>query len=114
MTAARARFVVWLAMLYSIVMYFVVMRLLAPPGPADNPALVAALTGIAALLVVVSFLVKGRFAVRNAGHLLALALCEAAALMGVVSWFLTASPRSYYPLAIGFAGTLMHWPSREA
>ena len=105
----------------SIVMYYVVMRLLQPASPVDNPHLVTVLTVGSLALVGASFLVKRRFSARaretgapgprRAGQLVALACCDTAALFGLISWFVTGSPLSYYPVVIGLGGLLMHYPA---
>ena len=120
----RLNAIIWVAMLWSIVMYFVVMQLVHPLEPAGSPGLVTALLVVAFALVVASLLIKSRFftqaresgktGLRRVGQLLALAFCEAAALMGVVAWFFTGSPRSYYLVIVGFVGVLLHYPTREA
>ena len=116
----RARVTMWAAMLFSIVMYGVVARAVRPEAPADNPTLVQVLLLLAVALVASSFGVKSQFFKRarearnpafiRAGELVALVLCEAAALLGVVVWFLTASPRCYWFLILGAAGQLLHYP----
>jgi hypothetical protein len=119
----RRNLIVWAGMLYAIAMYFVVMLLVHPAEPADNPGLVNALIAVALVLVAASFFVKSRFfaqaresskpGLRQVGQLLALAFCEAAALLGLVAWFITAWPRSYLLVVAGFVGTLLHHPTRE-
>jgi len=105
----RVQVVIWAAMLGSMAMYYVVMRMVKPASPAAtlNVALALALTS--ATLVGLSFLLKRRMAVRN-GFIVALALCDAGAVLGLVSWFVTGSPLSYYALILGFGGVLLHYP----
>ena len=50
---------------------------------------------------------------RRAADIMALALCEAAALFGVVAWFMTGWSRSYIFFGMGLAGILLHYPRRE-
>lgn len=71
-------------------------------------------------LVGVSFLVKRLFTARALGEgsprprgtglIIALVFCDAAALFGLITWALTASPLSFYPLVFGFLGMLLHYP----
>ena len=119
----RKRLTIWGAMLFSIVMYGVVMRVARPAAPSDNPILVEALLLAAAVLVAASFGVKsycfkraretGKPAWTRAGEVSALVLCDSAALLGVVVWFLTALPGSYWFLILGAAGQILHYPRRE-
>lgn len=120
----RNQVVTWLAILAAIPMYYVVMHNVRPVAPVDNPVLVNALLGAALVLVGASFVLKSVVPARapgeqgprlqRVGFILALILCETAALSGVVIWFLTASPRSTWFLGIGAAGILMHFPGRHA
>ena len=49
----------------------------------------------------------------RAGELVAITMCEAAALFGVVAWFVTATSHYYWFLILGAAGMLLHFPQRE-
>ena len=49
----------------------------------------------------------------QAGFILALALCEVAALMGMVALFVTLSKYAYLLFALGALGMLLHFPRRE-
>ena len=119
----RQQMVFWMAMLISIGMYFVVVRVTPVKGVADNPTLVNILLIVSLGLVAVSFLVKSHFLARarelgkpqfqRAGQILALVFCEAAALFGIVAWFLTGSPRYYWFMLIGAAGMILHYPQRD-
>ena len=119
----RQRLILWLAMLVSLALYPIMMRILPPPQPANNPKLVTTLTVLSIALAAASLPARNRLLARSreAGTLesrqlalmLPIALCEAAALMGLAAWFTTASPRSYYLFAIGFLGMLLHYPRRE-
>jgi hypothetical protein len=119
----RARLVTWVAMLFSIAMYFVVVQIVHPDAATDNPMLVQVLLLAAVALVAASFGVKSYFSKRaldtkspafvRAGELIAFTLCEAAALFGLVVWFVAASPRYYWFLILGAAGQLLHYPRRE-
>ena len=103
----RRRLALWLAMVFSIMMYFVVIQRVTPASPQENPTLVYAMLGASIALVVTSFVAK------RVADILALALCEAAALLGVVAWFVTAWSRSYVFLIVGLAGMLLHYPKRR-
>ncbi len=44
------------------------------------------------------------------GFILAIALCDTAALFGLVVYFVTGSPRAWVYMAIGLVGLLVHRP----
>jgi hypothetical protein len=120
----RARLILWLVMALSTVMYFVVMRLVTPANPQENPTLVTALLIVAFALVVASFVIEKLLlarmnnvdiaARRRQADIIALVFCEAAALDGLVTWFITGWSRSYVFLVLGLAGILLHHPKRES
>jgi uncharacterized membrane protein len=120
----RQQVVIWLAMVVAIGLYFAILRLAQPASPTDNPLLVDILLFVALVLLGVSFAVKNVFlargraqnkpALRRAGPLIALVLCDTAALFGILVWFMTGSPRANWFLLIGLAGVLLHYPSRGA
>jgi hypothetical protein len=103
----RTKLIVWLAMLWAIVMYCVVMRLLpAPSAPRDN-SLDNVLLAASVALAGASLAIRSRF-------LVAVILCDAAAAMGLVSWFVTGSPRSFYCLVPAILAMLVHFPGEKA
>jgi hypothetical protein len=118
----RVRLILWAVMAVSIMMYFVVMRLVTPANPMENPTLVTALLILAFALVVASFVVERRLlarkdivdvaARRRQADIIALVFCEAAALDGLAVWFITGWSRSYVFLVLGLAGILLHHPKR--
>lgn len=111
----------WLAMLVSVAMYFVVVSMLPPATPTENPALVNGLLVAALGMVAASFAAKARLSQaagtddlkrKQMGLVVPLAMCESAAVLGVVVWFVTGSPRYSWFLVIGIAGILLHYPKR--
>lgn len=109
----RLRVIVWLAMSFSIATYYVIVRMVPPTSPGDNPTLVNALLVVSAGLTAASFVVKRYFfkrALVRIGELVAFALCDGAALLGLLVWFLTASPQYSWFLIMGAAGQLLHFP----
>ena len=109
----RTQVLMWLGMTVSAAMYYVLVRMVRPAAPQDNPALVNILLVMGAVLVIASFIVKSARVPRRLALLIGLAVCEAGALCGVVVWFLTASTRCYLLLGLGFAGMLLHFPRRS-
>jgi hypothetical protein len=108
-TNRRNLIIIWAAMEVSIVMYYVVMRVVKPQSPLNDVTIALVLAVCSVALVGLSFLAKRRMAERP-GFILALAMCDAGALLGLVSWFVTASPLSFYPLILGFGGIGLHFP----
>ena len=96
-------------MLVSIVMYYVVMRMVKPASPLNDVTVALVLAVSSLMLVGASFLLKRRLA-EPGNFIVAVALCDAGAVLGLVSWFVTGSPLSIYPLLFGFGGTVLHFP----
>ncbi len=120
----RTELFIWIAVLYAAVLYAVVMKLAPARGALDNPTLVSVFLIASLALVAISLAIRSRFneraresrhpeGLRRVGFLVGLAVCESAALVGVVSWFVTGSPRSYWMVLFGFLGLLAHYPKRE-
>jgi len=96
----------------AIPLYYVVMRMAPPEAPAADSTLPNILAMLSVVLAGMSFPIRS-FVARSqprSAFILGLALCQAAALFGMVAWFATGSPRSYYCLAAGAAGMLLHFP----
>ncbi|MGH9719289.1 MAG: hypothetical protein ACRD8O_03700 [Bryobacteraceae bacterium] len=115
--------ILWIAIALSIVTYFVVAALVSPTSTQAKPTLDTALLIAAAGLVAASFPVKSYIAERidrpgnRAGQrmarIVAVMMCDVAAVLGLVVKFVTGSPLYYVPLLLGFAGVLLHYPRRE-
>jgi hypothetical protein len=108
----RFRLVLWLWMLAAIPMYYAVMRAVPPGAPTAGPTLLYVLLPLSVVTAVLSISIRklvARSKPRDA-FILGLALCEAAALFGMVAWFVTGSPHSCYCLGAGAAGMLLHFP----
>ncbi len=120
----RFHIIIWAAFLVSIAVYYVVMRLVRPASPLNDLNVALVLNAVAVVLVGLSFLAKRRMSFRAAKStsqqaqpfalIIPLAMCDAAALLGLIAWFLTASPLSYYPLLFGFGGVGLHFPMPPA
>jgi len=119
----RFQLTVWLAMVMAGVMYLVILKLVPASAPQLNQSLETTLLAIAAGLVAVSFPVENRLrgpreetrnlARERAALITGLALCESAAVLGVVVHFVTGSPRDQLIVAIGIGGLLLHYPKRQ-
>jgi TRAP-type C4-dicarboxylate transport system permease small subunit len=107
----------------AIVAYLFVIRLSTPVEPKENPTLVTVLLIACVASIAASYVLKRRMLARKdllnvaartrAAYILALALCEMAALFGVVAWYTTGWSKSYVLLALGLAGVLSHYPERR-
>ena len=122
---ARHRIIViiWFALLMSISIFFV-MTLMIPSGTTEpNPTLSFVLIGAAFMLVVGSVLIKQRVVQRaiekrdsamlQTGYILSFALCESAAIWGLVDHFVTGANYYYFSFALGMLGMLLHFPKKD-
>jgi hypothetical protein len=119
----RTLLILWVALLMSVVMYFVVTFFIVRPATETNLLLTITLSGLSVLLVFVSFAVKSRFLSRSVdsqdiklvriGSVIAWAICEAAALLGLVDFMLTPDRYYFVPMALAFLGILLHFPRRN-
>ena len=125
----RTMRILWAVFLVCIGQFFLVGWVTRPEaewsaaGVGDlSPVLyAAALLGLAA--VAASFAVKGTFFRRAAetqeparmqtGFIVAMVLCEVAALMGLVALFVTLSKYAYLLFALGALGQALHFPRRD-
>lgn len=118
----RTILTLWFAISMSVMFFLVVVRF-SPVAPVNNPILSLLLNSLGVGPLAVSFLVKmtllnksvatQRPELVQSAYVLSFALCEMAALMGLVDHFLTGS--SYYYLGFGLAGVgmLLHFPQKK-
>jgi cytochrome bd-type quinol oxidase subunit 2 len=120
--------VLWFALLMSVVMYFLLSLFVAPEirnkfGEPGNSLLMVALPALGMVLVVASFAVKRELLERSVTRqdvnsvqkamILACAMCEVAALLGLLGRF-TLGNREYYLLFLLAAGGIaLHFPRRR-
>jgi hypothetical protein len=114
--------ILWFSLFVSVVL-FIVMVLMIGSNGTPNPTLSYALLAIGSMTVLVSFLLKQQLvqkAINNndvAGlqiaHVVSLALCESAALFGVLDRFITAAETSWILFAIAAIGILLHFPKKD-
>ena len=119
--------VLWFALLMSVATYFLVSVFVPPRITSDsNPSgslVMFGLTALGTFLVVISFAVKNKLLKRSVEQqeiglvqqamIIACALCEAAALLGLVEYFIVGSREHYLLLAIGAGGIALHFPRRS-
>jgi len=114
--------ILWFALFVSV-MLLLVLVLVAGSRGTPNPTLSYGLLGIGSMTVLGSFLLKQQLvqkAINNndiaalqSAHIVSLALCESAALFGVLDRFMTASQTSWFLFAIAAIGILLHFPKRD-
>jgi len=115
--------ILWFALLMSVAMYFVVSQLAPPAIAPPNSILTFTLTAMGTFLVGISFVVKQKLLRRSVDEqdlslvqkalVIACAICEAAALLGLVERF-AVSGRDYLLLfVIAAAGIALHFPRRS-
>ena len=115
--------VLWFALLMSVAMYFVVSQLAPPATAPPNSILTFTLTAIGTFLVGISFVIKRKLLRRSVDEqdinlvqkalVIACAICEAAAVLGLVERF-AVSGRDYLLLfVIAAVGIALHFPRRS-
>ncbi|HLM57488.1 MAG TPA: hypothetical protein VK422_15340 [Pyrinomonadaceae bacterium] len=121
----RTMRILWAVFLMNVGLLALVTRFGAPDEREVEgvPPLLYALAAAALSAVVASFVLKASFYRRAAelreparvqtGFIVALALCESAALMGMVGVFVTLCDYSYALFALGALGMVLHFPRRE-
>ena len=120
----RTMRILWLAMFTSIVLYYGFTFFVTPSENTDpDGRLFLILVVIALSITLVSFLIKNkllshaveqqRVQLVQQAYIVALALTEVAALLGLVYFFMTGD--RYYPIlfVIAACGQLLHFPRRE-
>lgn len=119
----RTLLTLWSALTISIGMFFLLTLMAPVENAVENKALSYALLAIGAVVVIASYFVKQRFLARSvneqniglvqSGMVTASALCEAAAMLGLLDYFLTGN-RYYYVLMIfAIIGNLLNFPRRD-
>jgi hypothetical protein len=114
----------WIAMIMSIVAYFVFGLFAGRPEHVEaNPTLSLILLVAAVSAALISFPLKRILLNRAAeqqqvqlvqqGYIVAWAMCEVGGLLGLLDFFATADPYYYVLLVIGVLGQLVHFPRRE-
>jgi len=114
--------ILWFALLMSVTLFLVLVLVVGSHG-TPNPMLSYALLAAGAAIVFASFVLKQQLmrkaiekrdiAALQSAHIVALALCESAALFGVLDRFATASQTSWFLFAIAVLGILLHFPRKD-
>jgi hypothetical protein len=121
----RVALVVWGAQVMALVMFFALTRVVGGGSGAagEGRALLLALAAAGLTTFALSFVLKAKLLAQAAerrrpelatsAYVVAFALCEAAALFGLVAHFATGAPEALYffvPAAVGLA---LHFPRRR-
>jgi NADH:ubiquinone oxidoreductase subunit 2 (subunit N) len=120
--------ILWFALLMSIGMYFLFSLFVAPgisnqSGTPSRSLLIVGLTALGTFLVVVSFPVKHKLLERavekqdtalvQKALVIACAMCEVSALLGLLEHFVIGNREYYLLFLIAAAGTALHFPRRS-
>lgn len=117
----------WAAMLMSVFIYFAIVPFIAPEVSGEQhqrgSLLILTLTAVGALLVLISFPVKYKVLKQSVEKqdaglvqkalIIAIAICEASALLGLVERFLVGGREYYLLFFFAAAGMLLHFPRRR-
>lgn len=131
----RTMRILWAVFLWNIALFALLVYVVDPPtdaeyaaaagesAPATLPPLLAVFFAAGLASVALSFVLKPRHFRRavdqqrpehvQTGLILALVLCEAAALLGVAALFVTGSRYGYLLFALAALGQMLHFPRRE-
>lgn len=109
--------------LYALIAYFAVPRAEAGGALGEDSPLLYILFALGLSSVAASYLLRRSFygkgererqpALVHTGLILALALCETAALFGLVALFVLGNPLAYSLFALAVVGHLFHFPRRD-
>ena len=115
---------VWFALLVNIGLFYMLTRFADRPENIEpNNTLSLALLAVAVSAALISFLVKHKLISQaierrqvqqvQQGYIVAWAVSEVAALLGLLDFFLTSDPYFYVLFIIAALADLLHFPRRE-
>jgi F0F1-type ATP synthase membrane subunit c/vacuolar-type H+-ATPase subunit K len=122
--AARYRviLVLWIGIFMSVVLFLVLALAVASTGEA-NPMLSYSLVGSGLIVVIVSALLKIRLVKQaiekgdiqslQSAYIIGMALCESAALFGLLDHFVTGSNICWFAFLLAGTGMLLHFPKKD-
>ena len=116
--------ILWLALLFSVGLYYLLTVFVGRPENLEpNHTVSLALLAAGVSTTLVSFLVKSKLINRaieqrqvqqvQQGYIVSWAMCEVAALLGLMDFFMTSDPYFYVLFIIAALGELLHFPRRE-
>lgn len=120
----RTILILWFALFVAIGLYFVVSLLNpATEQRTENKVLSYSLAVLGMFAVIASYFVKQRFLTQSVkeqntflvqqGTVIAAALCEASALLGLFDYFVTGNRYYYLLMIIAALGSLLNFPRRD-
>ena len=115
---------IWGALLMTIVAYYALTIFAGAPQDAEqNSAMSLAFIVIALAAIPLSILIKKkilaqaveqqRTEVVQQAYIIAWAITEVGALLGLVDFFATGHPHYFVPMIIGALGVILHFPNRQ-
>ncbi|HAF16542.1 MAG TPA: hypothetical protein DHU55_12980 [Blastocatellia bacterium] len=120
--------VLWFALLMNIGIFFLLSLFIAPeiknePGNPPRSLLIFSLTALGTFLVILSFAVKRKLLERSVekqdaslvqkGLVVACAMCEVSAILGLLERFLVGNRDYHLLFLIAAIGTAFHFPRRD-
>jgi len=118
----RVLVILWFGIIMSVLMFLVVI-VVVPTQVNKNPTLTLLLNGLGLVPVAASFLLKQVLLAQSAkqqrsdlvqtAYILSFALCEVAALLGLMDHFLTGSRYFYLGFMIAGFGLLLNFPRKR-
>lgn len=116
--------ILWLALLFSVGLYYVFTIVAGRPENLEaNNTVSLALLAVGVSTTLVSFLIKNKLISRaieqrqvqqvQQGYVIAWAMCEVSALLGLMDFFLTNDRYFYVLFIIAALGELLNYPRRE-
>lgn len=124
-TRYRTMLILWFAFLSTIGMYFVISQFIQRPEVenAQNKMLTLALSAMGTFVVLISLALKRNFLKQSVekqqvglvqtGFIIAIAMCEAGALFGLLDLLLTGNRYYFLLLVISAIVMVLHFPRRD-
>ena len=128
-TTAEARrrglLLIWCGQLFTLAILYFLTYVIEPQSDAgDNHTLAWVLGSVGFMTFLGSFLVrrkllaeaaaKRRFDLGTTAYILAFAMCELTAILGLVAYLVTGLPYALHSFILAAAGLLLHFPARGA
>ena len=114
--------ILWIALFLSVGSYYLFTKLSTRPENPPNNTLFLVLLAMALSTTLLSFLLKSMLLKRaterqqvqlvQQAYIVALALCEVSALLGLFDFFVTANPYYYSLFILAACAQLLHFPRR--
>jgi F0F1-type ATP synthase membrane subunit c/vacuolar-type H+-ATPase subunit K len=119
----RIILIIWFALLTSMTIFAVLPVMIPSKSTEPNPTLSFALIGAALMMVIGSVVIKQRVVQRaiekrdaamlQTGYIVSFALCESAAIWGLIDHIVTGSKYYFLSFLLGLLGMLFHFPKKD-